>query len=142
MKPIIKFFDLKLLLTSLFAFGLIILIGRFVSIDLTLKILGGVLVYFLGIGKQLLPELVEKQINKKCDQVPQEIVTQIEFRLDQIEKRIDKFSQIIFKVEAAIKVSPLDELLENERLNNKAIAELRHSISDLRSQIEKTDKIE
>lgn len=142
MKPTIKFFDIKLLLTSLIAFILIVLISRFIALDWTLKILGGALVYFLGIGKQLLPEILEKQINAKCEKIPEENITQINFRLNQIEKRLDKLSQTIFKVEAAVSVSPLDEFLEAERLNTKAISDLRLSIADLRSQIEKTDRIE
>lgn len=136
MKHITELFDLKLILTSLLALVLIILIGEFVPLDWTLTVLGSGLVYCFGLAKKLLPGLIEKQIKNKCVQLPGEIASQIDFRLNQLEDRVDRLSQIIFKVEAAIKVSPLDEFLENERLNNKAIAELKLTIDDLRSEID------
>jgi hypothetical protein len=132
-KLFLDLFDIKLFLTAVGASVSIFFISKFVEINFLIQVFGGILVYFLALVKNLLPRLLEKRLDaiQKKDCLSDKDRLEMNYRLNLFEKRLDEIVQTVFKVEAAIQISALDEILEDERVNRQRILLLESDVQRL-----------
>jgi hypothetical protein len=127
-------FEWKLVVTAISAFFIIYYICKAVNINISFvyQVATGVFIYFIGIVKnQVIPFIIDKKI-ETADKNSRQLKDVI-YRLELLEDRIDKITQVAFKAEAALDVSALDKTLEQDRIQSVKIKNLEGTIDKLTS---------
>lgn len=126
--------NLSLVVTAIAVILICFLLSFVIHIDGFFVVFSGILVYIVGISKEILPDILKDFTSReKNDNIGR--IQECERRFHRIEERLDDVYQTALKAQASIEASFVDEYLEEERINTKKVFDIEKDLQQIRNEL-------